>query len=57
MRTNIDIDDKLMKEAMKISKVKSQKRACQLCFRRINPFAQKGKNVISFWKSQMGGKS
>jgi Arc/MetJ family transcription regulator len=25
MRTNIDIDDKLMKEAMKISKVKSKK--------------------------------
>lgn len=25
MRTNIDIDDKLMEEAMKISKVKSKK--------------------------------
>ena len=25
MRTNIDIDDKLMREAMKISKVKSKK--------------------------------
>ena len=25
MRTNIDIDDKLMKDAMKISKVKSKK--------------------------------
>ena len=25
MRTNIDIDDKLLKEAMKISKVKSKK--------------------------------
>jgi Arc/MetJ family transcription regulator len=25
MRTNIDIDDKLMKEAMKISKLKSKK--------------------------------
>jgi Arc/MetJ family transcription regulator len=25
MQTNIDIDDKLMKEAMKISKVKSKK--------------------------------
>lgn len=25
MRTNIDIDDKLMKEAMKISKVKTKK--------------------------------
>jgi Arc/MetJ family transcription regulator len=56
MQTNIDIDDKLMKEAMKISKVKSKKDLVNHALEELI-VCIKEKNVIPFWKSEMGRKS
>lgn len=36
MRTNIEINDDLLKEAMMITKDKKQKQTCQLCFAGID---------------------
>jgi Arc/MetJ family transcription regulator len=55
MRTNIEIDDKLMKEAMKISKVKSKKELVNHALEELIRLNKRKKMLMLFGKVKWEG--